>query len=171
MADFSGGDCPGTSAFGLQNLFLKSGITGISLDGDVHSSCNFFQGADLRFGVRFLLFYFNLSGDSSLFFRNRRRNRLAGDHLHRAKARRARFIAGSAFNALVLVNDMDFVLAAFNRQPGISGSRSYRPGTYPDQYSRRRLHSIICLSRHGRKIHPILLCFPDATPVFPFFLS
>ena len=115
MADFSGGDCPGTSAFGLRNLFLKSGITGILLDGDVHSSCNFFQSADLRFGVRFLLFCFNLSDDSSLFFRNRRRNGLAGDHLHRAKARGAHFIAGSAFNAFVLVNDMDFVLAAFNR--------------------------------------------------------
>ena len=112
MADFSGGDCPGTSAFGLRNLFLKSGITGILLDGDVHSSCNFFQSADLRFGVRFLLFCFNLSDDSSLFVRNRRRKGLAGYLIYRTKARGANLKASSAFYACLLVDDMDLVLAA-----------------------------------------------------------
>ena len=112
VADFSGGDCPGTSAFGLRNLFLKCGITAILHDGDVHSSCNFFQGADLRFGVRLLLFCFNLSDDSSLFFRNRRRNGPAGYLIYGPKARGADFKAGSAFYACLLINDMDLVLAA-----------------------------------------------------------
>jgi hypothetical protein len=50
-----------------------------------------------------------------LFFRYRRRDRLAGSLLHRAKARGASFKASSAFYAFLLVNDVDPVLATFNR--------------------------------------------------------
>ena len=62
-----------------------------------------------------LSFFFALSDYSSFFFRNRRRNRLARNLLHRSKARGANFKASSALDAFVLVNDMDPVLAAYNR--------------------------------------------------------
>ena len=63
----------------------------------------------------FRSFFFALSDYGSCFFRDRRRNRLAGNLLHRAEAGRADFKAGSALRAFLLVNDMDLVLAAFNR--------------------------------------------------------
>lgn len=52
---------------------------------------------------------------SSFFFWDRRRNRLAGNLRHRAKARGANFKASSALCAFLLVNDMDLVLATYNR--------------------------------------------------------
>ena len=80
---------------------------------------NFCEGTRHRtvrgLGKGFISFFFTLSDDSSLFFMNRRRNRLTGNPLHSTKPRGASLKARSAFYAFLLVNHMDLVFAAFNR--------------------------------------------------------
>lgn len=64
---------------------------------------------------RVLSYFFSLSVDNSFFFRDRRRDRLPGNLLHRTEARRADFKACSAFYTFLLVNDMDPVFPTSNR--------------------------------------------------------
>ena len=63
----------------------------------------------------FLSFFFTLSDYSSCVFGDRRRYRLAGNLLHRTKARGANFKTGAALCAFLPVNNMDPVFAAYNR--------------------------------------------------------
>ena len=68
---------------------------------------------------------FTLSDYSSFFFRNRRRNRLARNLHHRTKSRWTGFKARSAFNAFLLINDVNLVLGTDNRLHRASLSASH----------------------------------------------
>ena len=76
-----------------------------------------FSSRDSLYGIWGLSFRssrcgFSLSHHCSSIFGNGRWNRLAGNLHHRAEARWARLKTGPALHALVLIDDMDQVLAA-----------------------------------------------------------